>query len=55
MRLKKIVLITLFVNAVVGCTGSQETILPTDPLSPEQIEAIKAEDQAIDDEEGGQN
>lgn len=37
-----------------GCTGNQETILPTDPLSPEQQEAIKAEDSAVADEEGGE-
>lgn len=32
--------------------GSQETILPTDPLSDEQVAAIQAEDAAVEDEEG---
>lgn len=47
---------TLFILLAVttGCTGSQETILPTDPLSAEQQEAIKAEDAAVADEEGGE-
>lgn len=46
---------TLVLTAcLVGCGGSKETILPTDPLSAEQIEAIKQEDDAIaDDEMGG--
>ena len=37
---------------LVGCTGSQETILPTDQPTPEQIEAMHAEDRAVEEEEG---
>ncbi|QDV25404.1 hypothetical protein [Aureliella helgolandensis] len=45
-------LLLLLALASVGCTGSQETILPTDQPTPEQIEAMHAEDRAIEEEEG---
>ncbi len=35
-----------------GC-GSQETVLPTDPFTEEQKAAIKAEDEAVADDESG--
>ena len=35
-----------------GC-GKQETIMPTGELTPEQQAAVKAEDEAIADEESG--
>lgn len=47
-----LVLLVLVVN-VVGCGGSGETVLPTDKLTQEQIEKVKAEDKSVADEEGG--
>lgn len=35
-----------------GCGGSNDTIIPTDKLTDEQNAAVKAEDEAIEDEEG---
>ena len=36
---------------VIGCSGSTEIIIPKDELTAEQIEKVKAEDQAVEDEE----
>ena len=52
VNMKKFLLIALLSSTVLGC-GSGETILPTDKLTPEQIEKIKAEDKAVAEEEGG--
>jgi hypothetical protein len=38
----------------IGC-GSKETYIPKDKLTPEQEAAVKAEDDAIFDEESGGN
>ncbi|MCE2801124.1 MAG: hypothetical protein LW724_16435 [Planctomycetaceae bacterium] len=35
----------------IGCSGSTEIIIPKDELTAEQIEKIRAEDKAIEDEE----
>ena len=35
-----------------GCGGSKDTIIPTDKLTDEQNAAVKAEDEAIEEEEG---
>lgn len=48
--LRILVLIMLAV-ALIGCGGSNETIIPTDKLTDEQNAAVKAEDEAIEDEE----
>ncbi len=42
------------VCAVLGCGGSNQTILPIDKPTPEQIAATQAEDAAIAEEEGAQ-
>jgi hypothetical protein len=34
-----------------GCGGSNEIVLPTDKLTPEQIEQIKKDDAKVADEE----
>ncbi len=51
--MKKLLIIAVLSIHSLGCGGSGETILPTDKLTPEQIEKIKAEDKAVADEEGG--
>lgn len=53
MTMKRFLLLAIFCSHFVGCGGSGETILPTDKLTAEQIEAVKAEDKAVADEEGG--
>jgi hypothetical protein len=45
-----LVLLVLVFKAV-GCGGSNEAIIPTTPLTDEQKAAVKAEDQAVEDEE----
>ncbi len=51
--MKSILVIAILLMCTLGCGGSSETILPTDKLTPEQIEKVKAEDKAVADEEGG--
>lgn len=51
--MKRFLLIASLIAYCSGCGGSSETILPTDKLTPEQIEKVKAEDKAVADEEGG--
>jgi hypothetical protein len=34
-----------------GCSASKEPILPKGELTPQQIEEVRTEDQAIEDEE----
>ena len=51
--MKKIFIAIAISLHCLGCGGSTETIIPTDKLTPEQIEKIKAEDKAVADEEGG--
>ena len=55
MHRKSFAIIALGLLALSGCFGSQETIMPSGPLSPEQIEAVKAEDNAVFDEESGEH
>ncbi len=43
-------LVVFFSCYLVGC-GSQKTVLPTTAFTEEQIKAIQAEDQHIEDEE----
>jgi hypothetical protein len=45
-----LVLLALVLKSV-GCGGSNEAIIPTTPLTDEQKAAVKAEDQAVEDEE----
>ncbi len=47
---KKVLCAAFLLAPSFGC-GSQDTILPTTPFTPEQIEKIKAEDQSIENEE----
>jgi len=51
--MKRILVVAVLLMCTVGCGGSGETILPTDKLTQEQIEKVKAEDKAVADEEGG--
>lgn len=51
--MKRIFVIAILALHAIGCGGSNETILPTDKLSAEQIEKVKAEDKAVADAEGG--
>ena len=37
--------------AIVGCGGKSEIVLPTDKLTPEQLEQIKKDDAKVADEE----
>jgi uncharacterized protein YcfL len=52
--MNKFLLLALVMFGCVGC-GSQETVIPTDKLSQEQIEKVKAEDKAIAAEEGARS
>ncbi len=51
--MKRFFVIAILVMHAIGCGGSNETVLPTDKLTAEQIEKVKAEDKAVSDEEGG--
>ncbi len=51
--MKKILIAAILSLHCLGCGGSGETIIPTDKLTAEQNEKVKAEDKAIADEEGG--
>jgi hypothetical protein len=53
LDMKKFIALFLFalVFNVVGCGGSSEAIIPTNELTEEQKAAIKAEDDAVADEE----
>jgi hypothetical protein len=55
MHRKSFAIIALGLLALSGCFGSQEAIMPSGPLSDEQIEAVKAEDNAVFDEESGEH
>jgi hypothetical protein len=41
----------LGLSVLLGCGDSGKTILPEGELTPEQVEKLKAEDAAIEDEE----
>lgn len=41
----------LAILGLVGCSQSNEAIIPEGELTPEQVAAVKAEDAAIEDEE----
>lgn len=51
--MRKFIALFLFalVFNVVGCGGSNEAIIPTTELTEEQKAAVKAEDDAVADEE----
>jgi len=51
MRMGRLVVLALFGVVFVGCGGSSEIVLPTDNLTPEQIEQIKKDDAKVADEE----
>jgi aconitase A len=50
MTRKNYLMAAPLVLAIAGC-GSNETILPTTPLTAEQIKAVQMEDSKIADEE----
>jgi photosystem II stability/assembly factor-like uncharacterized protein len=52
LDMKKSLLLWSVAIFCVGC-GNQETVIPTDKLTQEQIEKVKAEDKAVAAEEGG--
>ncbi len=51
--MKRFFIVAVLVILAAGCGSNGETILPTDKLTAEQIEKVKAEDKAVADEEGG--
>jgi hypothetical protein len=53
MKSCKVLLLGILAMSCVGCGGSGKAIMPEGEMTAEQIEAVKAEDQAIEDEEMG--
>lgn len=51
MRMVRLVILGVVGMVFVGCGGSSEIVLPTDKLTPEQIEQIKKDDAKVADEE----
>jgi len=51
MRMGRLVVLALVGVGFIGCGGSNEIILPTDKLTPEQIEQVKKDDAKVADEE----
>lgn len=51
MRMVRVVILGLVGMVFVGCGGSNEIVLPTDKLTPEQLEQIKKDDAKVADEE----
>jgi len=47
----RLVVLALVGVGFIGCGGSNEIILPTDKLTPEQIEQVKKDDAKVADEE----
>lgn len=51
MRMVRLVVLASMGMVFMGCGGSNEIVLPTDKLTPEQIEQIKKDDAKVADEE----
>ncbi len=51
MRTIRLLVLGLVGMVLVGCGGSTEIVLPTDKLTPEQVEQIKKDDAKVADEE----
>lgn len=51
MKIVRLLVCLSVALTLVGCGQSNEAIIPTNELTPEQIAAVKAEDSAVEDEE----
>jgi hypothetical protein len=49
--IQSLILLCLLAVCSLGCSSSSGPILPSGELTPEQLEKIKAEDRAVEDEE----
>lgn len=50
-KIQSLILLSLVAGCSLGCSSSSGPILPSGELTAEQLEKIKAEDRAIEDEE----
>jgi hypothetical protein len=50
-KIQSLILLSLVAVCLLGCSSSSGPILPSGELTAEQLEKIKAEDRAIEDEE----
>ena len=50
-KIRSLILLCILAVCTLGCSSSTAPILPSGELTPEQLEKIKAEDRAVEDEE----
>ncbi len=50
-KIQSLILLSLLAVCSLGCSSSTGPILPSGELTAEQLEKIKAEDRAVEDEE----